>query len=149
MKKVKGKIILVDDQVYEKALLIEALYEKNWDIDVDFFNNPKEALDHLKENADEIFLIISDMNMPDMNGMDFKKTIDRDGFLRQKSIPFIFASNDPDREKMIEAYQYRVQGYFRKPDTTEEQAEMLEKIIQYWISCVHPEKNDIVTKRDN
>lgn len=145
MKKVKGNIILVDDQAYEKELLKQALYDKNWDIDVEFFNNAKDALEHLKENADEIFLIISDMNMSGMSGMDLKKAIDRDEYLRQKTIPFIFASSEPDREKMIEAYQYRVQGYFRKPDTTEEQAELLETIIQYWISCVHPMKDDITT----
>lgn len=148
MKKVNGKIILVDDQAYEKLFLKDALYEKKWDIEVEYFNNAKDALEHLKENADEIFLIISDMNMPGMNGMDFKKTIDRDKFLRQKSIPFIFASSEPDREKMLEAYQYRVQGYFRKPDTVGVQAEMLEKIIQYWISCIHPEKEDITADRN-
>jgi len=148
MKKVKGKIILVDDQVYEKHLLKDALLDKSWDIDVEFFNNARDALEHLKKNADEIFLIISDMNMPGMNGMDFKITIDRDEYLRQKSIPFIFVCNDPDRDKMIEAYHYRVQGYFRKPDTVEEQAEMLETIVQYWISCAHPTKWDIKEKKD-
>lgn len=148
MKKVKGKIILIDDQVYEKALLKEALHEKNWEIDVEYFNNAKEAHDHLKENADEIFLIISDLNMPGMNGLDLKKVIGSDENLREKSIPFIFVSNDPDREKMLEAYQHCVQGYFRKPDTTEEQAEMLETIIQYWISCVHPVKDDITAERN-
>ena len=149
MKKVKGKIILVDDQPYEKLLLKDALYDKDWEINVEYFNKAEDALEHLEENADEIFLIISDMNMPGMNGMDFKKTIDRNKFLRQKSIPFIFASSDPDREKMIEAYQYRVQGYFKKPDTPEEQADMLEKIIQYWLSCVHPRKDDITIKNDD
>jgi len=49
---------------------------------------------------------------------------------------------------MIEAYQYRVQGYFRKPDTPEEQADMLEQIIQYWISCIHPTRDDITSSKD-
>ena len=146
MKKVIGKIVLIDDQAYEEDLLKEALYNKNWDIDVEYFTDAKGALKHLKINADEIFLIISDMNMPDMSGMDFKKAIDRDEFLRQKSIPFTFVCNDTDREKMIEAYQYRVQGYFRKPYTVEDQAELLESIIKYWVSCSHPTKDDITTE---
>jgi CheY-like chemotaxis protein len=115
---------------------------------VDYFPNAKDALDHLKKNAEEIFLIISDMNMPKMNGMEFKKAIDRDNYLRQKSIPFIFASSAPNRTEVLEAYQYRVQGFFKKPDTAEEQAKMLEKIIQYWISCIHPTKDDIVTENE-
>lgn len=146
MKEVKGKIILVDDQKYENDLLNSALEEKGWGIRVDYFDNVRDALIHLQENADEIFLIISDMNMPDMNGMEFKKAIDRDDYLRQKSIPFIFASSEPVREDVMEAYQYRVQGFFKKPDSFEGQSDMLETIVQYWVACIHPNKDDITAK---
>lgn len=138
MKEVRGKIILIDDEKYEKQFLEESLDEKNWSIEVEHFNNPKEALTHLRENADHIFLIISDMNMPEMSGMELKKTIDEDSFLRQKSIPFIFASSEVSKKQVKKAYEYRVQGYFKKPSTIEEQAEMIEKIVQYWKSCIHP-----------
>jgi DNA-binding NtrC family response regulator len=146
MKQVKGKIILVDDEKYEKDFLERSLRKKDWDIKVEYFNNAEDTIKHLRENADEIFLIISDMDMPKMNGMELKKAIDRDEYLRQKTIPFIFATNSMDRDKMIEAYHYRVQGYFQKPMTPKDQAEMLEIIIQYWIACVHPEKDDIRTQ---
>lgn len=148
MKKVNGKIILVDDQKYEKDLLNNALEEKEWGIKVEYFNNARDALKHLLENVDEIFLIISDMNMPGMNGMEFKKTIDRDEYLRQKSIPFIFASSKPVRDDVLEAYQYRVQGFFKKPDSIEDQAAMLETIIQYWVACIHPSKDDITVRQN-
>lgn len=143
MKKVKGKIILVDDELYEKELLSLALRKKHWDIELEYFSSAEEALQHLKENDDEIFLIISDINMPKMNGLDFKRAIDSDKFLMTKSIPFIFASTAQTKEQVTEAYQYRVQGYFRKPSTLEEQAEMLEIIIRYWIISRHPNKDDI------
>ena len=78
MKQVKGKIILVDDEKYEKDFLEHSLRENNWDIEVEYFSNVEEALTHLKENADEIFLIISDMDMPKINGIEFKKIIDND-----------------------------------------------------------------------
>lgn len=140
MKKVKGKIILIDDREYEKSLLQESLNDKNWAIEVEYFSKAKQALKHLKENADRIFLIISDMNMPEMSGMELKKAIDEDLFLREKAIPFIFASTEISKEQVREAYEYRVQGYFKKPETIEKQAEMLEKIVQYWKSCIHPNK---------
>ena len=143
MKKVTGKIILVDDEKYEKKFLEAALSSNDWDIKVEYFNNVESALKHLEENRDEIFLIISDMDMPRINGIEFKKIIDRDEYLRQKSIPFIFASNAVDRKMVIEAYRYHVQGFFRKPMEPEEQAVMLEKIIQYWVDCIHPGKEDL------
>lgn len=143
MKQVKGKIILIDDEKYEKDLLESALKQREWDIKVDYFADADKALEHLKENADEIFLIISDMNMLKKDGMELKKEIDQDDYLRAKSIPFIFASNAIDMKKVVEAYKYRVQGYFQKPLTPEGQADMLETIIRYWIACVHPCKDDL------
>lgn len=138
MKKVIGKIILVDDERVEKSFLEESLSDNDWAIKVEYFNNAKDALAHLRENADDIFLIISDMNMPNMSGMEFKKTIDEDPFLRQKAVPFIFSSSETTEKQVTEAYKYHVQGYFKKPNTIEEQAEMIEKIVQYWKLCIHP-----------
>jgi CheY-like chemotaxis protein len=141
MIKLKGKIILVDDDDYEKELLESALQKRNWDARVEYFDSAVDALQHLKQNSDEIFLIISDMNMPKMNGMDFKKAIDNDKELRGKSIPFIFATTTSVRSEITLAFDYRVQGYFRKPNTTEEQADMLDIIIKYWIVSSHPNKD--------
>jgi CheY-like chemotaxis protein len=137
----KGKIILVDDDVYEKGLLQSALKRRGWDCKVEYFDNAHHALEHLRENADEIFLIISDMNMPAMNGLDFKKAIDNDIKLREKSIPFIFATSNQVKEQITQAFAYRVQGFFYKPNTTEEQADTLDIIIKYWIISSHPNKD--------
>ncbi|HYC84338.1 MAG TPA: response regulator, partial [Chryseosolibacter sp.] len=122
MIKLKGKIILVDDDNYERELLESALKKRGWDARVEYFDNAEDALDHLKRNDEEIFLIISDMNMPKMNGMDFKMAIDNDLKLREKSIPFIFATSTSVRSEITQAFDYRVQGYFQKPTRTEEQA---------------------------
>ena len=138
MKVVTGKIILVDNKVYEKALLKTALLQKNWNIDVDYFNNPEDALKYLKETKDDIFLIISDMVMAKMNGLDFKKAIDTDEVLKKKAVPFIFTTNDATKEQVDEAYEYRAQGYFEKKPTIDDQAEMLNTIIKYWIDSKHP-----------
>jgi CheY-like chemotaxis protein len=147
MIRLKGKIILVDDDSYEKELLESHLKKRGWDSKVEYFDNAIDALDHLKKNKDEIFLIISDMNMPKMNGMDFKKAIDRDPALRVKSIPFIFATSSSVKADITQAFDYRVQGYFQKPNTTEEQADLLDIILKYWIVSSHPNKNVDVTKQ--
>jgi CheY-like chemotaxis protein len=141
MIKLKGKIILVDDDRYEEEILISALKDRGWDAIVEYFDDARKALEHLKKNKDEIFLLISDMNMPSMNGMDFKKAIDSDPKLREKSIPFIFATSSTIKSEITQAYDYRVQGFFRKPNTTEEQADMLDIIIKYWIVSSHPNKD--------
>lgn len=132
--------MLVDDEEYELDFLKTALEAKNWDVRVEYYNNPEVALKNLRSNDDEIFLIISDMNMPRISGMEFKKIIDQDELLKMKSIPFIFATSAASPEQVTEAYEYRVQGYFKKAPTVEKQAEMLDRIIKYWIDSEHPNK---------
>lgn len=136
---VSGKIILVDDEKYEKELLESALLEKQWYVKVEYFNNGKDAIEHMRTTKDKLFLVISDINMGSMSGLDFKKAIDEDKILREKSLPFIFLSNGATREQISEAYDYRVQGFFEKPHSIKEQAAMLDLIIKYWIISKHPE----------
>jgi DNA-binding NtrC family response regulator len=136
--KVSGKIILVDDEKYEKELLELALREKNWNVQVEYFNNGQDALDHMKTTTDKLFLVISDMNMPNMSGMELKKAIDENKILREKSMPFVFVSGGSTNEQVSEAYEYRVQGYFEKPHSVAEQAAVLDLIIKYWIVSRHP-----------
>jgi CheY-like chemotaxis protein len=143
IKKIPGKILLIDDEKYENELLKLALLKKNWDVEVEYFMDPKIALDYLKKNKDEIFLIISDMNMPKITGLEFKKALDNDEILRSKTIPFIFSSTSEEKAQVTAAYEYRVQGYFKKPNTLDKQAEMLDIIIKYWIICKHPEQDNI------
>jgi DNA-binding NtrC family response regulator len=135
-----GKIILVDDEKYEKELLVEALREKTWNVKVEYFDNGQDALEHMRTTKDELFLVISDMNMPTMSGLELKKAIDEDKILREKSMPFIFVSGGASNEQVSEAYDYRVQGFFEKPKSVEEQAEVLDLIIKYWIVSRHPNK---------
>ncbi len=143
IKKISGKILLIDDEKYEKELLKLALHKKNWDVDLEYFMDPQIAIEYLQKTKDEIFLIISDMNMPKITGLEFKKALDNDEVLRNKTIPFIFSSTSEEKDQVAAAYEYRVQGYFKKPNTLDKQAEMLDIIIKYWIICKHPDQGDI------
>ncbi|MEX2564443.1 MAG: response regulator [Cyclobacteriaceae bacterium] len=145
MDKITGKILLVDDQPYEEVMLKEALASIDRFTKVEYISKPKEALIHLKENRDRIFLIICDINMPEMNGLEFKKEIEKDSYLREKSIPFVFFSSDGSNNMVKQAYTLNVQGYFKKPENIEAQGELLKKIIKYWASCLHP---NITSKKD-
>jgi CheY-like chemotaxis protein len=143
MKKLSGKIILIDDQLFEKEFLIMALEELKIKAELEFFSTPEKALDYLQKTKDTIFLIISDMNMPGMNGLDFKRMIDNDRKLRYKSVPFIFSSSGATPKQLEEAYDYRLQGYFLKPHDVKDMAKQLELIINYWIVSVRPDSEEL------
>lgn len=139
MKKLSGKIILVDDEPFEEDLLRKGLEKLHFKTELKVFRNAIDALHFLKKTDDEVFMIISDMNMPKMNGLDFKKAIDADDSLRQKSVPFIFSSTTATRAQLLEAYEYRLQGYFIKPADAFSMAKQMSLIIEYWVASVRPD----------
>ena len=149
LKRLAGKIILVDKEKYEKALLEVALVKKFWQAEIEYFSNAEEALMYLKKTEDKVFLVISEMNLGGMNGLNFKKKIDADPILLKKAIPFIFASTSANNQEVKDAYDYRVQGYFKKPNTIEDHAELLDLIIRYWIHSRHPNDKVIVDADPN
>lgn len=138
-KKLVGKIILVDDERFEKDLLNLAIQELNLHVDLLYFHSAEDALQYLRTTEDDIFLIISDMNMPKINGLDFKKIIDSEPSLREKSIPFIFSSTSVTKKQLAEAYDYRLQGYFIKPPDVKSMAKQIQLIINYWILSIRPD----------
>lgn len=140
-KKVKGKLLYVDDSVEEELIMKFALKNGDWDVEMIFYSDPKKALEFLKKTNDEIFLIISDINMPGMDGFDFKKAIDGDEELTNKSIPFIFFSNSCRKEDIVEAYDNKVQGYFQKPVDFKDASTLLGKIFNYWLVNRHPHRD--------
>lgn len=146
-KKLVGKILLVDDEKFEKEMLNMALEELNLNVDLLHFHSAEDAIQYLKTTKDEIFLIISDMNMPKINGLDFKKIIDSDPQLLDKSVPFIFSSTSATKKQLAEAYEYRLQGYFIKPPDVKSMAKQIELIINYWILSIRPD-TEILGKQE-
>lgn len=142
-KKLAGKIVLVDDERIEKELLVMALENLGIHVELNYFHDAFEALEYLRSTNDTIFIIISDMNMPKMNGLDFKKAIDSDPNLRVKAVPFVFSSTAATSHQLEEAYDYRLQGYFLKPHDINAIAKQLELIINYWVLSVRPDSSNL------
>ena len=68
-------VSIVDDELDITQLYQDAIYGKIDGISVVCFNNPVTALEHFIENKKDYALIISDMRMPNMNGLDLLKKV--------------------------------------------------------------------------
>ena len=132
-------IVVIDDDVDDQELIESVFVDLNIREPRIYFGLSSEAFTYLKITPDQPLIIICDINLPKQNGIDFKKQIDSDPYLRQKSIPFVFLSTSASQPAIDIAYRDLViQGFFQKPSTVHELKKTIDLMIGYWRCCKHP-----------
>ncbi|MCK8494806.1 MULTISPECIES: response regulator [Spirosoma] len=135
-----GPIIFIDDdeddQVYFKPIL-EQLAPNN---PILFFDNGQSAIDYLRTSDQRPFLIISEVSMKVMSGLELRRQIEEDPELRKRAIPFIFFTHPVYRHLVEEAYELTIQGFFEKQSNIEQLRSQLQSIVSYWSNCLHPNR---------
>ncbi|GMR20425.1 MAG: response regulator [Gammaproteobacteria bacterium] len=98
-----------------------------------------EALEFLRTETVNIKpkIVLLDLNMPRMNGLEFLREIRSDDNLRNLSVIVLTTSND-DRDK-IEAYDLNVAGYILKPVEFENFVSAVATLNLYWSLIELPE----------
>lgn len=119
------KIIAIDDfstmRRIIKNLLKQAGYENVFEAE-----DGQKALEIIR--AEKVDLIISDWNMPKLNGFDLLKIVRSDPDLRQ--IPFVMITAESEKEKIIKAVHAGVTDYIVKPFTAKTLQEKITKIFE-------------------
>lgn len=133
-----GPLIVIEDDPEDHQIIREVLAEIRFNNPVKFFVHGQEALDYLQSTRENPFLILCDINMPVMNGLQLRSIIDDSPPLRKKSIPFVFFSTTARPGEVSRAYELTVQGFFEKGSNFKQLVKQLELIIQYWQECKHP-----------
>ena len=133
----KGPIVFVEDDKDYQEIYQEALREIGISNEIHFFPGGKEALNYLFTTEEQPFILLSDVNMPGMTGLELKKYIQDDPYLSSKGIPFVFISTNASKVSVRHAHALSVQGYFEKPPTMEGIKAMFRTIFTYWESCRH------------
>lgn len=106
-----------------------------------FFKIVCESLgvcEYLKTTTKQPFVILCDINLPGMSGVELRKIINNTDYLRRKSIPFVFFSTAATEDQIQEAYDMTVQGFFLKQQNLKETQDVLDTIFKYWRKCIHP-----------
>ena len=133
-----GPILIIEDDEDDRFFIRNAIKQCGITNDYRFFDNGKQALDYLIITSEQPFLILCDINMPVMNGIQLSRTINANDYLRKKSIPFIFLTTTDSPIQVKEAYELTVQGFFKKPPSIEELTTIIKGIYIYWANCLHP-----------
>lgn len=125
-------ILLVEDDEVD-VMNVKRAFEKYHIMNPIFVaENGLEALQMLRTGAvpGERRIILLDLNMPRMNGIEFLRALRADAELKSTTVVVLTTSNN-DRDK-IEAYNLNVAGYLVKPVTFSEFAELMITLNKYW-----------------
>ena len=133
-----GPIIIVEDDKEDQEVLAEVFNELEIQNEIKFFKEGTSVLTYLRTTSDKPFIIITDINMPMMNGVELREEIYKDDFLRKKSIPFVFLSTTDGRRIINKVYELEVQGFFQKEVSYQAVSNQIKLIIDYWAKCKHP-----------
>jgi two-component system chemotaxis response regulator CheY len=122
------KIMIVDDCQTTRKLL--GHYLKSRGYSVVFAENGLDALEKL--GTDTVNLVMTDLNMPYMDGMELTKILRADPNL--SNIPILMVTTENDKEEREKAYSIGVNGYLVKPVTGDAIAQNIKNIIKQFFA---------------
>jgi len=124
-------ILLVDDDRVDVMTAKRALKDINVTNPVYTAGNGEEALELLRdEKTDKPGIILLDLNMPRMNGVEFLRIIKNDASL--KRIPVVVLTTSKEEEDKVESFSLGVAGYMIKPVDYIKFVEIIRTINLYW-----------------
>ena len=133
-----GPIVIIEDDADDQAMLTDIFKELNYTNKLIFFSDSVKALEYLTDTDIEPFLVLSDINMPKLNGMELREKVHNNEDLRLKSIPYLFFSTSAEQKHVIDAYSRSIQGFFIKPTSYDKLKQVIVKIVEYWQECESP-----------
>lgn len=133
-----GSIIIIEDDPDDQELFEDIFKELQCPNQVLYFFDGEKAFDYLTTSNDQPFLILSDINLPKLNGVKLREKIHNNEQLRLKCIPYLFFTTSADQRSVIDAYSHSIQGFFTKPSSYKELARKIKNIIEYWKDCHAP-----------
>ena len=133
-----GAIIIIEDDPDDQYVLEEVFRELGYENKRMYFSDGELALAYLHTTQELPFIIISDVNLPKLNGMELRKKLQTDAELSLKCIPFVFFTTAINQQAVIDAYSTSAQGFFVKPGPFDEFKETIKVMIEYWKKCAAP-----------
>ena len=125
-------ILLVDDDEVDVMTVKRAFQKANITNKLFVASNGLEALEMLRSGVipQHRRLVLLDLNMPKMNGLEFLREIRSDPALSTLTVVVLTTSNE-DRDR-VDAFQLNVAGYLLKPVTFHTFAEVMATLNKYW-----------------
>ena len=123
-------ILLIEDDLIEVMKLNRATSSLQLNHNIKEANNGEFALKLLEQKDSLPDIILLDLNMPKISGIEFLKILKNDE--RLKYIPTIILTTSNNQRDLLECYKIGIAGYVLKPLKYEDYVSKIEKLLAYW-----------------
>ncbi|WP_108868889.1 response regulator [Aquimarina aquimarini] len=122
--------LLIDDDEVERLKFARVLQKNGYTHKLIEAKNGEEALQHLENKEQLPDLILLDLNMPKMNGLEFLKILKSDAAL--KYIPAVILSTSNNHSDLKGCYEIGITGYIVKPLKYQDYEYKIKCLVEYW-----------------
>jgi len=130
-------ILLVEDDEVDVMTVKRSLKDLKVINRLDVAGNGEEAVEFLNEPRNDFpCLILLDINMPRMNGIEFLKIIKQDD--RLKRIPVVVLTSSREEQDKMDSFGLGIAGYMVKPADYQKFVEVIRAIDFYWTLSESP-----------
>lgn len=132
----RKKMLVIEDEKIDALSIGRVLKKEFPNVSLEVVTNGEQALDWIQRfhpDPDEsVFLVLMDLTMPRMSGLDLISEFKRHAHLR--STPIVILSGSDNPSAINSAYDSGACGYLVKPTTSAEMSDLLSKTLNYWLS---------------
>lgn len=117
------KVLIVDDSKVMRMMVGKALTQAGFQCEITEANDGVEGLSKFDGSQE---LVLSDWNMPNMNGLEFVKELRK----QNKEVPIVMITTEGSEDKISEAIQEGANGYVCKPFTPDKIKEQINSVMK-------------------
>lgn len=123
-------LLLVEDDEADRELIQRCFRRHKIANKILFASNGEEGLRVLREGITGAHMVLLDLNMPRMNGLEFLEELRSDDSISD-TVVFVFTTSDQERDKLA-AYKKNVAGYILKQCAGVDFRKMTSLLDSYW-----------------
>jgi len=125
------KVIIAEDRMEDYELMRTAFSELGLGLELIHVIDGQELINHLgTETLSQVALVLLDLDMPNINGMEVLKELYLDEEL--KKVPVVVFSAVTDQEQILACYDQGANAYVKKPMDADQYASSISAIANFW-----------------